>query len=102
MNHKQTRLIGYHSIHGYGYHFCCKYLYRYSDIPTTSIAIAIANAAAAAYWSADAYAAAFSNPRRGEMVMWDTTIPHHNLAASAQNSRMRMCSYVDVAPGLAA
>lgn len=36
--------------------------------------------------------------RAGEMILWDSTVPHHNVAASANNTRARMSAYVDMAP----
>ena len=36
--------------------------------------------------------------RAGEMVLWDSVVPHHNVAASADNRRPRMSAYVDMAP----
>ena len=36
--------------------------------------------------------------KAGEMVCWDSTVPHHNVAASADNTRARMSAYVDMAP----
>ena len=36
--------------------------------------------------------------RAGEMVMWDSTVPHHNVAASATNKKARLSAYIDIAP----
>ena len=34
----------------------------------------------------------------GDLVLWDSAVPHHNVAASATNARPRMCAYMDIAP----
>lgn len=38
---------------------------------------------------------------RGCMVLWDSCIPHHNLAAALTNTRPRLSAYVDMAPATA-
>jgi ectoine hydroxylase-related dioxygenase (phytanoyl-CoA dioxygenase family) len=35
---------------------------------------------------------------RGCMVLWDSTVPHHNLSAAAANRRARLSAYLDMAP----
>ncbi len=34
----------------------------------------------------------------GDIVMWDSTVPHHNVAASANNKKARLSAYIDIAP----
>ena len=36
--------------------------------------------------------------RTGDLVLWDSAVPHHNVAAAASNTRPRMCAYIDIAP----
>lgn len=36
--------------------------------------------------------------KAGEMVCWDSVVPHHNVAASPDNKRARMSAYIDMAP----
>ena len=36
--------------------------------------------------------------KAGEMVLWDTSVPHHNLPTADTSTIPRMCSYLDIAP----
>ena len=37
----------------------------------------------------------------GDMIMWDSTVPHHNVAASVDNKKARLSAYIDIAPASA-